>query len=83
MSFTTRNQHLNPEGAYQVLTRANQLESAGREIVHLEIGQPDYATFENISQAGIEAIRMSSRVRRPTKFRTHSENVREVSRYKG
>lgn len=57
MPYATRTQHLKPEGAYQVLARANQLEAAGREIVHLEIGQPDYATFENVSQAGIEAIR--------------------------
>jgi aspartate/methionine/tyrosine aminotransferase len=39
------------------LARANQLEAAGREIVHLEIGQPDYPTFENVSWAGVEAIR--------------------------
>jgi len=57
MTFATRTAHLKPEGAYQVLARANQLEAAGREIVHLEIGQPDYATFENVSNAGIEAIR--------------------------
>lgn len=57
MPYATRTQHLKPEGAYQVLARANQLEAAGREIVHLEIGEPDYATFENISRAGIEAIR--------------------------
>jgi len=46
-----------PEGAYEVLARANQLEAAGRNIIHLEVGQPDYATFENVSQAGIDAIR--------------------------
>jgi aspartate/methionine/tyrosine aminotransferase len=57
MTFATRTAHLKPEGAYQVLARANQLEAAGREIVHLEIGQPDYATFENVSNAGIESIR--------------------------
>ena len=57
MTFATRTAHLKPEGAYQVLARANQLEAAGRDIVHLEIGQPDYATFENVSNAGIEAIR--------------------------
>jgi aspartate/methionine/tyrosine aminotransferase len=56
MSYTTRTAHLKPEGAYQVLARANQLESTGKEIVHLEIGQPDYPTFENVSQAGIKAI---------------------------
>lgn len=56
MSFASRTQHLEPEGAYEVLARANQLESAGIEIIHLEIGQPDYATFENVSAAGIKAI---------------------------
>jgi aspartate/methionine/tyrosine aminotransferase len=40
-----------------VLARANQLEAAGRKIIHLEIGQPDYPTFDNVSQAGIAAIR--------------------------
>jgi aspartate/methionine/tyrosine aminotransferase len=57
MPYATRTSHLKPEGAYKVLARANQLEAAGREIIHLEIGQPDYATFENVSRAGIEAIR--------------------------
>lgn len=57
MPFAARTHHLQPEGAYEVLARANQLEDAGKEIIHLEIGQPDYATFENVSQAGIEAIR--------------------------
>lgn len=57
MSFTERVSHLRPEGAYQVLAKANELERAGRVIIHLEIGQPDYPTFENVSKAGIEAIR--------------------------
>lgn len=57
MSFTTRTAHLKPEGAYQVLARANQLEAEGKWIIHLEIGQPDFATLENVSQAGIDAIR--------------------------
>jgi aspartate aminotransferase len=51
-----RIQHLEPEGAYQVLARAQQLESTGREIIHLEIGQPDFQTFPNIGLSGIRAI---------------------------
>jgi aspartate/methionine/tyrosine aminotransferase len=58
MTFATRTVHLKPEGAYQVLARANQMESTGREIIHLEVGQPDFPTFENVSWAGVEAIRM-------------------------
>jgi aspartate aminotransferase len=56
MTFANRTAHLKPEGAYQVLARATQLEAEGREIVHLEIGQPDYATFENVVEAGVAAI---------------------------
>jgi aspartate aminotransferase len=56
MPFATRASHLKPEGAYQVLAKANQLEAAGREIIHFEIGQPDIDTFSNISLAGIRAI---------------------------
>jgi len=56
MGYAKRTHHLAPEGAYQVLAKAGQLEAAGKEIVHLEIGQPDYDTFSNVSLAGIKAI---------------------------
>ncbi len=49
--------HLQPEGAYAVLAKANELEKSGKRIIHLEIGQPDFPTFQNISNAGIEAIK--------------------------
>ena len=56
MPFAQRTHHLAPEGAYQVLAKAGQLEAAGKEIIHFEIGQPDYETFSNVSLAGIKAI---------------------------
>jgi aspartate aminotransferase len=56
MNYALRTRHLRPEGAYQVLARAQALEASGREIIHLEIGQPDYDTFANIRLAGIKAI---------------------------
>lgn len=56
MTYAQRTSHLKPEGAYAVLARANQLEAAGKDIIHLEIGQPDYETFANVSLAGIKAI---------------------------
>ena len=56
MPFAQRTHHLAPEGAYQVLAKAGQLEAVGREIIHFEIGQPDYETFSNVSLAGIKAI---------------------------
>ncbi len=48
---------LAPEGAYAVLNKASQLEAAGKKIIHLEIGQPDFPTPDNIAQAGISAIK--------------------------
>lgn len=56
MSYAQRTDHLKPEGAYQVLAKANQLEAAGKEIIHFEIGQPDFDTFSNVSLSGIRAI---------------------------
>jgi aspartate aminotransferase len=56
LGYASRTGHLVPEGAYQVLGRAQELEADGREIIHLEIGQPDYDTYENIKSAGIRAI---------------------------
>ena len=56
MTFSKRTDQLKPEGAYQVLARANALEAQGREIIHLEIGQPDFNTPDNISLSGMRAI---------------------------
>ncbi len=56
MNFAHRVMSLEAEGAYAVLARAQALEAQGREILHLEIGQPDFATFPNISLHGIGAI---------------------------
>ena len=56
MKAAWRTAHLEPEGAYQVLARAQQLEAQGRQVIHLEIGQPDFDTFENIREAGKRAI---------------------------
>jgi aspartate aminotransferase len=54
--FAERVKPLRPEGAYAVLARAQELEAQGRSIIHLEIGQPDFPTPSNVSQAGIDAI---------------------------
>lgn len=56
MAMARRVAHLRPEGAYEVLSKAQALEDEGRDIVHLEIGQPDVPTFDNVAQAGIRAI---------------------------
>jgi aspartate/methionine/tyrosine aminotransferase len=57
MHFSKRVENLKAEGAYAVLARAQQLEAQGREIIHFEIGQPDFPTFPHIREKGIQAIR--------------------------
>lgn len=47
---------LGTEGAFEVLARAKQLESQGRSILHLEIGEPDFATPDNIVEAAVSAM---------------------------
>lgn len=47
---------LGTEGAFVVLARARELESEGREILHLEIGEPDFGTPDNIVEAAVSAI---------------------------
>jgi aspartate aminotransferase len=54
--FTQRISHIGPEGAYAVLAKAQALEASGREIIHFEIGEPDFETYPNIALAGIQAI---------------------------
>jgi aspartate aminotransferase len=56
MPFAKRVVDLKEEGAYTMLARAQQLEAQGRQILHLEVGQPDFDTFPHIRQAGIDAI---------------------------
>jgi aspartate aminotransferase len=56
LPFAKRTDHLRPEGAYQVLARAQELEAKGRDIIHLEIGEPNFDTPANVCLAGIRAI---------------------------
>jgi aspartate aminotransferase len=44
------------EGALEVLARGMALEAQGREIIHMEIGQPDFATPAYIVEAGKQAL---------------------------
>jgi aspartate aminotransferase len=57
MKISNRVFHLEAEGAYAVLVRAQELERQGREILHLELGQPDFFTPEHVKEKGIQAIR--------------------------
>lgn len=56
MDFSERVQNLSAEGAYHMLARAQAMEAAGRQVIHLEIGQPDFPTFASVAAAGVAAI---------------------------
>lgn len=47
-----------PFHVMDILARAQALEVAGRDIIHLEIGEPDFPTPAPIVEAGIAALRM-------------------------
>jgi aspartate/methionine/tyrosine aminotransferase len=48
---------LGTETAFEVLVKAKALEAQGRDIIHLEIGEPDFDTPGNIIDAGCDALR--------------------------
>ena len=52
-----RMSRLGTESAFDVLVRARALEAQGRDVVHLEIGEPDFDTPEHIIEAGVRALR--------------------------
>ncbi len=53
---TSAAQNLGTETAFEVLARANRLAAEGRSIINLGIGQPDFATPDNIVKAGQRAL---------------------------
>src|SRR5262252_8043551 len=56
IKFAERMSRLGTEGAFEVLAKARKLEAEGKHIVHLEIGEPEFATPDNIVEAGISAM---------------------------
>ncbi|MFY9559281.1 MAG: pyridoxal phosphate-dependent aminotransferase [Terriglobales bacterium] len=52
-----RMSRLGTETAFEVLNRARALERQGKEIIHLEIGEPDFDTPSNVVEAGVDALR--------------------------
>src|SRR5437879_11659373 len=48
---------IEPFDVMDVLARAHALEAAGRRVVHLEIGEPDFTAPEPVVEAGVRALR--------------------------
>ena len=54
--FAERMKTLGTETAFEVLAKAKALEKQGKDIVHLEIGEPDFDTPKNIKEAAVKAL---------------------------
>jgi aspartate/methionine/tyrosine aminotransferase len=57
MQLAERMSRLGTETAFEVLARAKALEAEGRDIIHLEIGEPDFDTPTHIVEAAVGALR--------------------------
>src|SRR5512135_1680497 len=57
LRLAKRMSRLGTETAFEVLVKARALEAKGRDIVHLEIGEPDFDTPVNVIDAGVNALR--------------------------
>jgi aspartate/methionine/tyrosine aminotransferase len=57
MRLASGMQRLGTESAFEVLARATALKAAGRDIINLGIGQPDFPTPPHIVEAAIKALR--------------------------
>jgi aspartate/methionine/tyrosine aminotransferase len=55
--ISEKSQDIPPFLVMDVLERAMEMEREGQDIIHLEVGEPDFDTPPNIVQAGIEALR--------------------------
>lgn len=57
MKIAGRMNRLGTETAFEVLAKAKALEAQGHDIIHLQIGEPDFDTPPNIVEAGAQALR--------------------------
>jgi aspartate/methionine/tyrosine aminotransferase len=56
MKLSSRMQNVRGEGAFEVLVKARALESQGRDVVHMEIGEPDFGTAPHVIEAAKRAL---------------------------
>lgn len=55
--FADRMNNIGTEKAFEVLAKCRKLEAKGADIIHLQIGEPDFATPQNIVEAGRQALK--------------------------
>jgi aspartate/methionine/tyrosine aminotransferase len=60
MKLADRMSRIGTESAFDVLVRARALEAQGKDVIHLEIGEPDFPTPQHIGDAGKKAGRITA-----------------------
>lgn len=55
-TFSARSRAIEPFHVMALLARANELQAAGHDVIHLEIGEPDFTTAAPIVEAGQQAL---------------------------
>ena len=68
MRLASRMERIGTETAFEAAARARALEATGRDVIHLEIGEPDFDTPRHVSEAAL--------TRRPIR----NDDVRDSSR---
>ncbi|MGH2427617.1 MAG: pyridoxal phosphate-dependent aminotransferase [Candidatus Limnocylindria bacterium] len=56
MKLASRMERIGTETAFEAAARARALEATGREVIHLEIGEPDFDTPRHVSEAAASAL---------------------------
>src|SRR3954464_12676582 len=56
MKLAQKMSRIGTESAFEVLARARALEKQGKDIIHLEIGEPDFPTPKHVVEAGKRAL---------------------------
>ncbi|MBA2263283.1 MAG: pyridoxal phosphate-dependent aminotransferase [Chloroflexi bacterium] len=56
VKLASRMERMGTETAFEAAARARALEATGREVIHLEIGEPDFDTPRNVSEAAARAL---------------------------
>jgi aspartate aminotransferase len=56
MRLASRMERIGTETAFEAAARARALEATGRDVIHLEIGEPDFDTPRNVSEAAAHAL---------------------------
>src|SRR5690606_33728116 len=56
LKLADRMSRLGTETAFEVMVKARALEAQGKDVVHLEVGEPDFDTPENVVGAAVDAL---------------------------